>query len=118
MRRYFYFGLVAFAALLYFFPFEHNSGLYRIQQVVKSIGKSEADYRNELMLKQQELRQYEDMIQSITIQIENIIANAPICPKTGRRIEIALDHDPRPEFLSKCNTLREEIKTIEDKLNK
>lgn len=117
MRKVFYIGLATIAALLYFFPFEHNSGLYRIQTVLKSIGKSEADYRHELMLKQQELSQYEDMIQSITTQFENAAANAPICPRTGRKIEIALDNDPRPEYLSKCNALRAEIQAIEAKLN-
>ena len=117
VKKGFYLGLIVAAALLYFYPFSTDSSLYRIQSSLKSIGKSEADYREELLSKQEELAAYEKMIEDIAIDFENAAANAPVCSKTGRQIEIKMTQDPRPELRRKCEGLRLEIQRIEEELS-
>ncbi len=116
MKRGLLVGLIVAVGLLLFYPFKPGSALSKIQSDLRTIGKSEADYRIELAKKLEEVERYEDMIDRITSSFENAAANAPICPKTGRKIEIVMDKDPRPELREKCDILWAEIEDIEMKL--
>ena len=117
MKKVLFFGLFVAVGLLLFYPFESGSGLAKFQLNLRTIGKSEADYRKELAQKLEEVERYEDMIDRITTSFENAAANAPICPKTGQQIEIVMDKDPRPGLKEKCDVLWGEIEEIEIKLD-
>lgn len=118
MKKLFAFLFIVVAAVFFFYPFEPDSSLYGLQSRMKSIGSSEDDYQHELVQKQNELERYEDMIERITAGFERTAANTPICPKTGRRIEIKMTNDPRPGLREKCDILLAEIEALEGKLGK
>ncbi len=117
MKKVFIVGLIVLVGMFLFYPSAPGSALSKIQSDLRTIGKSDADYRKELAHKLKEVEQYEDMIDRITTSFENAAANAPICPKTGQQIEIAMDKDPRPELREKCDVLWDEIEEIEKKLD-
>lgn len=100
----------------YFYPAKPSSNLYKLQTRIKSIGKSEADYREELIFKREELAAYEKAITDISAKIENVIANGPVCPITGERATTTVTDDPRDDLRAKCDLLREEIRVLEDKI--
>ena len=116
MKKLFAFAFIMVAAVMYFYPFEPDSSLYRLQSSIKTIGKSEEDYRQELMQKENELESYEEIIERITADFERAAANTPICPKTGKKIEIKMTDDPRPGLREKCDALLAEIEALEEKL--
>jgi DNA-directed RNA polymerase subunit L len=116
MKKVLFSFLILALGLLLFYPFAPGSALSKIQSDLKTIGETEADYRQALSQKLEEVERYEDMIDRVTSSFENAAANAPICPKTGRQIEIVMDKDPRPALREKCDVLWAEIEEIEKKL--
>lgn len=115
MKSLIYLGLIVLV-IAFFYPTKPGSTLHRFQDSIKSIGKSEADYRVELRNKQEELAAYEKVIDDITNEFERAVANAPVCPITGRKAETTITEDPRDELQEKCEALREEIRMLEEKL--
>lgn len=113
MKKLPYFVLIAMC-FVYFYPAKPSSNIYKIQKRMKSIGKSDADCREELRYKREELAAYEKAIKDITANIESVIANAPICPETGRRAITTVTEDPRDDLQAKCESLREEIRVLEE----
>jgi chromosome segregation ATPase len=99
----------------YFYPAKPSSNLYKMQTRIKSVGKSEADYREELSYKRAELAAYEKAITDISANIERVIANGPVCPITGEKATTTVTDDPRDDLRAKCESLREEIRELEDK---
>ena len=114
MKKLLYLGLVV--AAIYFYPTNPGTVLYKVQSSLKSIGKSEADYRQELGYKKAELAAYEKAIVDITTNIENVIASGPICPTTGRKAVTTLTEDPRDDLRAKCERLKEEIRKLEERI--
>ncbi|ABA87785.1 hypothetical protein Pcar_0525 [Syntrophotalea carbinolica DSM 2380] len=99
-----------------FYPAKPNSTLHKLQTRIKSVGKSEADYREELSYKRAELAAYEKAITDITANIESVVANGPICPITGERAITTVTDDPRDDLRARCELLREEIRALEDNI--
>ncbi len=103
-------------AVVYLYPAKTNSSLHKVQSSLKSIGKSEADFREELRYKREELAAYEKAVTDITANIEKVIATGPICPTTGERAITTVTEDPRDELRAKCEALKEEIRVLEERI--
>ncbi|MEZ4599027.1 MAG: hypothetical protein R2940_04480 [Syntrophotaleaceae bacterium] len=115
MKKLFYLFLIGIC-VAYYYPAKPNSTLYKLQTRIKSAGRSEADYREELSYKRAELAAYEKAIADITAKIEGVVANGPICPISGERAITTVTDDPRDDLRAKCEALREEIRELEDNI--
>ena len=110
-----YLGLVI-AALVFYYPATPHSSLQKLQNSIKSLGKSDADLGEELGYTRAELAAYQEAIVAITANFEHEVANAPICPTTGRRAITTITEDPRDELRSKCAALKEKIRLLEEQI--
>lgn len=111
--------LVAIAGF-YFFPASPDSRLSHIKSNVfgslESIGKSKADFQEELRNKTVELEAYEQALVKVEDDIRRMEANIPTCPRTGQKGTLTITQDPRPELNERISKVKGEIAFIKNKI--
>lgn len=119
----FFFLLITAVALFYFWS-RPDSGSQSIKtnigNIFSSTPLSSKDYSQDLALKQEELKAYEDALKHFDAQIEQwkTEAESKICPTTGQPGIFVLKDDPRPKLREQIDQVRKEIAELERKVKK
>ncbi|MDH4232972.1 MAG: hypothetical protein OEW04_13205 [Nitrospirota bacterium] len=124
MKKMAFLFLAVAAALFYFWPAQPDSGgqsiTARIVGAFSALSLPGKDYGQELAVKREELKAYEDTLAKIENQIgkwQNE-AESNICPQTGQKGTFEVTKDPRPDLHKKIELLRQEIAALELKVSK
>jgi len=108
------------ASLFYFYPADQDSSLARIKTDVlewfESIGKTRADFEAELQLKNLELEIQRRMRAELEKRFRKREGNAPFSEGTGKKIIQKRMDDLRPQLDEKIRKLKEEIATLESRI--
>lgn len=124
MKKIAFLVVVIVVAVFYFWPANPESSgqgvKERIAGAFSTLSLPGKDYRQELAMKQEELKAYEDALKQIEEQIAQwkTEAESNICPQTGQRGLFELNNDPRPDLHKKIDRVRQEIAALELKVNK
>ncbi|MFA5074228.1 MAG: hypothetical protein WC539_10085 [Nitrospirota bacterium] len=106
--------------IFYFLPASPDSRLSQIKSSVfgsfQSIGKSKADFREELKNKTAELEAYENALVKVEEDIRRMEANIPTCPRTGQKGTLTITQDPRPELHERINKAKEEVASLKKRI--
>ncbi len=115
MKKLFYAVLIAVVVFL-FYPAKPHTRVRKWQTKVKSVVTPKKDYTKEISRKTEELAALERMHNELTTQITAAIANAPICPCTGKKATLQIKSDPRFKLRAECQVLRQEIWELQTKI--
>ena len=107
-------------AVFLFYPASPDSSLTKIKssvfEKIGSVGKSKADYEEELRYKTEELAAYQQALEKLDADVKSWETNAPVCPTTGQKAIIRIDKDGRTEVREKIKKTEEEIAILKTKI--
>ncbi len=113
--------LIVSATVLYLYPARPGTALHQVKSSVLvnllPAATSKNEIRSQLSCKQEELQAYEKVLIDIDAEHDRMLANAPICPTTGRKAVVTMATDPRPEIHRKIEQLNEEIGKLRSQLD-
>lgn len=92
-----------------------NHALEKLDSLA-SIGKSKADYEEELRAKTAELEAYEAGRQKMEEDFVKMEANLPTCPKTGQKAVFIEKPKVPQEVIDKIDKLKAEIAVLKTKV--
>ena len=120
IKKYIFLLLLIGVAAFFFWPVGKDSEICKsrrslINRVIL-VGKSSDKCREELELKKAQVEAYEKAIAQVDADFERMNAEIPVCPITGKKSELNITEDPRPELRAKIQVLQEEIKVLESKV--
>jgi hypothetical protein len=113
--------LIISVTVLYLYPARPGTALHQVKSSM--LGNlfppmtSKDEIRTQLIYKMEELQTYENVLADIDNEHERMLANAPICPTTGRKASVSMTTDPRPEIQLKIEELNVEIGQLESRLD-
>jgi len=119
MTKYiFWMFMIGLAAFL-FWQVGQESAVYKyrhsaIDRAIFAV-KSNEECKQELEMKKEEMAAYEEAIVKVDEDIARMAAEIPVCPRTGQKSSLRITNDPRPELRAKIETLKVEIKVLENK---